>query len=332
MVRRVWETAVSPSTFVVLSILWCLDLAVGSLVAYRADPRFWIRMDAYPFNLWLRQVAPLEWPRSLWVYILVVLTYLVVASLVLCTVNWFFRKRRRLRGMGEVLVHLGFLFVFAGFVLGSGFGSRVQGLRVAEGEEAPVGQGLALRVERVDVVRGPGGRAWDAVSRVTLVQHGQVVARGTVRTNHPLIHGATVVYPQGASARVAGVVLATTRGTVRLRPGAGAPVGADGVLRIRALLDPGERWGPYIGPGAVVELRGADEAVRGSVFLSPGTRGVVNLAGLRVRLLDLEVVPGGVYNVHRDPGVWLVLVGACVLTLGTFWALAGYLVRRPASA
>ncbi len=330
MLRRVWEIAVSPSTFVVLSILWCLDLAVGSLVAYRADPRFWIRMDAYPFNLWLREVAPLEWPRSLWVYILVVLTYLVVASLVLCTVNWFFRKRRRLRGMGEVLVHLGFLFVFAGFVLGSGFGSRVQGVRVTEGGEAPVGRGLSLRVERVEVVRGPGGHAWDTVSRVALVREGRVVARGTVRTNHPLIHGTTVVYPQGASARVAGAVLATTRGTVRLRPGADAPVGTEGVLRIRALLDPGERWGPYIGPGAVVELAAPDGRTRGSAFFSPGTRGVVNLGGLRVRLLELELAPGGIYNVHRDPGVWLVLAGACVLTLGTFWAVAGYLVRRPA--
>ena len=38
--------------------------------------------------------------------------------------------------MGEVLLHLGFLLVFSGFVLGSGFGDRTQGIQVVEGETA----------------------------------------------------------------------------------------------------------------------------------------------------------------------------------------------------
>ncbi len=330
LLQRLWNAAVSPATFVWLSILWCLDLAVGSIVAYRADPAFWVKMDAYPFNVWLREVAPRTLPQSLWVYILVVLTYLVVASLVLCTLNWFFRRRKRLRGMAEVLVHLGFLLIFTGFVLGSGFGSRVQGIRVAEGSAVPVGDtGLALRVDRVETVRGPAGRAWDTVSRVALLREGEPVAAGTVRTNHPLIWGSTVVYPQGASSRVIGATVATTEGTRRLRPGRDAALVAGKMLRLRAVLDPGVRRGPYIGPGAVVEVLGPGGETLGAAFLSPGMQGLVDLGGVRVRLLDLEVVPGGVYNVHHDPGVRFVLPGALVLTLGTFWALAVYLWRRP---
>jgi len=322
-----WRLAISPVTFVVLSVLWCLDLAVGSILAYRADPQFWMKMDAYPFNVWLREVAPGAFPQSLWVYVLVSLTYLVVLSLVLCTANWFFRRRKRLRGMGEVLVHLGFLLIFSGFVLGSGFGSRVQGLAVAVGGEAAVGDtGLTLRVENVDLVRGPGGRVWDTVSAVTVLRGAEVLAAGTTRTNHPLIWGTTVVYPQGAQSQVLGARVATSEGVVELGLDRPAELSGGRRLLIRGVLNPGERGGPYFGPGALVACLGPDGRPLGSAFLSPGMGSPVDLGGgLRARLVDLEIVPTGVYNVHRDPGVMLVLVGTVLLTLGTFWALGGYL-------
>ena len=39
----------------------------------------------------------------------------------------------------------------------------------------------------------------------------------------------------------------------------------------------------------------------------------------------------GVYRVHYDPGVWLVIVGTIILGLGTVWALLVYfgLIRDP---
>ena len=60
-----WRLSVHPVTFVVLSVLWCVDLAAGSIAAYYNDPQFWQKMDAYPFNLWLKQVAPGTFPVSL---------------------------------------------------------------------------------------------------------------------------------------------------------------------------------------------------------------------------------------------------------------------------
>jgi hypothetical protein len=47
---KLWAVFVHPVTFVVLSILWCIDLAGGSIAAYFNDPQFWQKMDAYPFN------------------------------------------------------------------------------------------------------------------------------------------------------------------------------------------------------------------------------------------------------------------------------------------
>ncbi|NOY44319.1 MAG: cytochrome c biogenesis protein ResB [Deltaproteobacteria bacterium] len=324
--RAVWDLAVAPGTFVGLSVLWCLDLAVGSILAYRADPRFWMKMDAVPFNVWLRDAAPAQWPGSWWVYGLVGLTYLVVASLLLCTLNWFWRRRRGWRGAAEVLVHLGFLLIFAGFVLGSGFGARAQGLRVAVGGEAEVPDtGYRLRVEAVNPVAGPDGRPWDVQTRVSLWQDGQKVAEGDVRTNRPLIAGTTVVYPQGVQTVVRSARIATTRGSVEVDVGAEAEVAQGLRVAVLGALSPGQRWGPYFGPGVLVEVRGGQEG--GSrVFLAPGM-GPVRAGGLGLRLVDLDLEPNGVYNVHQDPGVWFVMVGAALLTLGTLWAAAVYFAR-----
>jgi cytochrome c biogenesis factor len=288
-----------------------------------------MKMDAYPFNVWLQEVAPRTFPHSLWVYGLVGLSYLVVLTLVLCTANWFFRRRQRLRGMGEVLVHLGFLLIFAGFVLGSGFGTRVQGVAVPVGGEAAVGDtGLTLRVDNVDFVRGPAGRVWDTVSEVAVLRGGQTLASGTTRTNHPLIWGSTVVYPQGAQSLVRGATVATSEGVVQVGIGQDTALTGGGRLSIRGVLNPGDRRGPYFGPGVLLAQLGSHGQVLGSAYLSPGMGSPVDLGGVRARLVDLDVVPNGVYNVHHDPGVILVLIGAVTLTAGTFWSLTGYLRGR----
>ncbi|TLN10469.1 cytochrome c biogenesis protein ResB, partial [bacterium] len=194
-----WELFVSPTAFVVLSILWCLDLAIGSLLAYEKNPRFWMQMDSVPFNYWLKVIAPQEYPTSIWVYILVALTYLMVASLLFCTLNWFLKKRRRYRGMGEVLVHFGFLLVFAGYVLGSGWGARVQDLSLAPGGQREIESlGLRLKVESTEIKTDQMGNDLDTVSKVILTDlAGNEIKAGTISINHPLIAGSTVVYPNG---------------------------------------------------------------------------------------------------------------------------------------
>ncbi len=242
LARGAWRIAVNPATFVVICLLWCLDLALGSLLAYER-PDVFGSMDAYPFALWLRQVGRRALPQSAWVYWLAALTWAMTASLALCTVNWFWRRRRSLRGLGEVLVHLGFLLVFTGFVVEAVVGTRVHGVVLAEGGAAPIpALGITLRLERIELVTSPAGEVLDTVSALAVGRGGAWV-RGTSRLNHPLIDGATVVYPRGTQ--------------------------------------------EYPGP-------------RGRVLV-------------------------GRYDVHRDPGVRLVLAGAVALFVGTLWAFGSYL-------
>jgi hypothetical protein len=49
-------------------------------------------------------------------------------------------------------------------------------------------------------------------------------------------------------------------------------------------------------------------------------------------LVRLAGEPVGLYDVHHDPGVWLVIIGTVVLGMGTLWSLAGYLGLLPSPA
>ena len=326
---RLWAISVHPVTFVVLSILWCVDLAGGSIAAYFNDPQFWQKMDSYPFNLWLKQVAPRTFPVSLWVYILVVLSYLMILSLLLCTVNWFVKRRKHLKGFGEVLVHLGFLLIFAGFVGGSALGYRSTVL-LEEGKTVPVkGMGISVKLESFNVVQSPQGRPMDTLSDMAVFEDGRKVAEGRVRTNHPIIEGSTVIYPPDDYEHgVTGGVLGTsTSGVVIVRTGQESPLRDGRTLSVGGVLQEGQRRGNAVGPGILVHIRDRGGRVAGSAFLSsvPGMQSAALLDDIQVTLGQLLDSSRGVYRVHYDPGVWLVFMGSVILALGTVWALAGFL-------
>ena len=218
----------------------------------------------------------------------------------------------------------------AGFVLGNGWGERISGIDVIQGQAVPVGDtGLSLRLDAVESVAGPGGHAWDTTSRIALLRGTEQVAADEVRINHPLIWGSIVVYPMGSQTGVFGADLITSEGAVQLEPGRDVTLTGGRSLTVRGVLDPGQRGGPYFGPGMLVALLDAERRVLGSAFLSPARREAIDLGGRTVSLAQLKMAPNGRFNVHDDPGLWLVLIGAVILALGTLWALAGYLgIRR----
>jgi hypothetical protein len=306
-----------------------LDLAGGSIAAYFNDPQFWQKMDAYPFNLWLKQVAPRTFPVSLWLYILVVLSYLMILSLLLCTINWFLKRRKHLKGFGEVLVHLGFLLIFAGFVGGSALGYR-SSVVLEEGQILPVkGMGVSVKLQGFDVVQSPQGRPLDTISDIAVFVDDRKVAEGKVRTNHPLIKGSTVIYPPDDYEHgVTGGVLGTsTSGAVTVRTSRDAPLRDGRFLSIGGVLQEGQRRGSAVGPGILLLIRDRGGRTAGSAYLSnaPGMQRTALLGGVRITLGQLLDSSRGVFRVHYDPGVWLVVLGSVILALGTVWALAGFL-------
>ena len=323
-----WNMAVHPVSFVVLAILWCLDLGVGSVMAYFRDPGFWREMDTYPFNAWLGKVAPEIFPDSLWIYILVALSWLMVVSLLLCTVNWFIRRKKQLRGLAEFMVHLGFLLIFAGFVVGSAFGVRSEVI-LQEGKAVRVPEmDVSLMLRQFDVVGPPERAAVDTRSSLVLFPEEGDPLFGTARANHPMIRGSMVVYPPEnyGLAVTGGVVGTSNSGAMRLSPGEENTLADGRSLVLGGVLPAGQERGGVVGPGILVLMKGEEGKTIGSAFLSaaPGMRGAAVIGGVGISLGELTRTPRGLYRVHKDPGIRMVIVGTIILALGTIWALAVY--------
>jgi ResB-like family protein len=328
IIGSLWRLSISPVTFVVLAILWCLDLGTGSLLAY-SRPDLFGTLDSMPFTAWLRQEGPKALPHALWVHGLVILSWLMVISLLFCTANWFLFRRKRLKGLGEVLVHLGFLLVFAGYVIGAAFGARTLGVRlpISGGTVRVAEQDLQLTLREVRPLTGPYGEAAGTVSALTLTTPGGTSSDAGVRINHPLMAGATVVYPRGVSQEVQGARLQVGNATTELRSGRAQPLASGQTLELTAILQQDETRGDAQGPGIAVTIKDPAGRTAGTAYLSTNQempREAV-IGGQRLALAELLGPFTANYDIHRDPGVRLVLVGALLICLGTLWALWGYL-------
>jgi len=329
-VELIWRTAINPSTFVVLSLLWCLDLGGGSVVAYLMDPDFSAKMDGYPFRAWLTGVAPELFPGSLWVYVLVILTCLMVASLLLCSINWLWRRRKRLRFLGEFLVHLGFLMIFSGFVIGAVWGERQQGVQVRLGGEQSVPSlGITLRLHDLQVQYGRDQSPLDTISNLSLQQGENTAGPTEVRLNHPLLHRDLVVYPRGSFEKITAIILSTPEnGQINLEQGGRIKVGGSNLI-VERLLQQDERFGRIVGPAALVRVTG-QQPVSHLIFRYGANGHRANINGGPVLLKGFATTTWGNYDIHYDPGVRIVVWGAWLLALGIIWALAGYLRQKTA--
>jgi hypothetical protein len=193
---------------------------------------------------------------------------------------------------------------------------------------------MALRLDDMRVVTNDAGRPLDTVSTVAVLQGETELATGEVRIKHPLIWGSTVVYPRDRAGRPDGAVLRLGTGrTVRVIPGEEADLGKGRKITLQALLGEGERRGSLTGPGVLLVLRDSRGRHGGSAFLGnhPGVRQRAVLDGMALQFIGFTSEEVAVFDVHRDPGIWLAIVGAVILACGTLWALAGYLGMIPAA-
>jgi cytochrome c biogenesis protein len=106
--------------------------------------------------------------------------------------------RNRLAALATLVTHVGVLLLLVGTILSSGFGWR-EGLTVKPGGTARLRNSsqLAVRNEAFDITRYPDGRAAAYQARVTILEGGRTVMRGTVAVNQPLRYGDVGFYLRG---------------------------------------------------------------------------------------------------------------------------------------
>jgi cytochrome c biogenesis protein len=106
--------------------------------------------------------------------------------------------RNRLATLATLVTHLAVLLLLLGTILSNSFGWR-EGLTIEPDGTARLRNSsqLAVRNEAFDITRYPDGRAAAYQARVTILEGGQAVMRGSVGVNQPLRYGDVAFYLRG---------------------------------------------------------------------------------------------------------------------------------------
>ena len=192
-----WRLLTSLKTCVWLALLLCLSGAAGSL-AMGWFPELFADMDEQRFAGWFARKGILEPAATLWLYGLLAATGLLALNAACCAVDrllQIFRGEVTLRRLLPHAMHLAFLGVVLAHLASALYGDRISGMMVLQDGVAPIGDtGWALRLDRLDAAFGPQWPPQAANATVTVYRDRTAVARGVVRTNHPLFHGGYGIY------------------------------------------------------------------------------------------------------------------------------------------
>ena len=224
--------------------------------------------------------------------------------------------------------HISLVLILAGAIVGSTFGYRNSQFVIAEGDTlatgAVAGQTIKL-LDFSDTYYATTGAPQDYASSVVLYQDGVETERHTIRVNDPLHVGDTTFYQ--AFFGQAAVMTVTDKAGAAVFTGRGVPLAwqtTDGSRPIGSFTIPTTGvvgWvigtngtnDTSIQPGQVrVELYDATGAQLAAGIVEQGKATPV---GDYTVTFDRESQFAGL-NVARDPGVWLVWLGAFLLVAG----------------
>jgi len=340
ILTRTWRLLCSLKLAIVLASAATLLTMGGSLVMHY-NPRVFGNMDTMVLADWLRSFGATNLRLAWWVYLAGVLVLLLGLNTLCCFIDWARNLRNRWRKSGEYLIHLGFVLIVAAYFWGSWAGMRSDGVRIFVGEvrEIEAMPGHYLRLEAFEPLFGQGGRPVDMLSSVALLQGDQVVKRGVVKTNTPLLWEGLVVVPasfgripagfnffvagRGATALTVGTHLELAGGT-RLRVTnffADAVRRADGQVAFR-----GDALG---NPAIELELlQPGREPWRGWYFLRGEIPFPLVQAGLRLWPTEPAYEVYSVLTINRDPGAPLAFAGALLMLAGVLLAAGSFYYKR----
>lgn len=344
--KTIWRFFASIKLTIVLAAVICVVAGVGSILAV-SNQEFYRYLDQVILLPWLVDKGATYLKLTGWIFALIALTAVFAVNTVVCTIDRLYaivKTRMPARAFFPQIVHIGFLIAVLGHLAGTVSGYKTSGNILYKDIPAsvPHEQGLAMRLDDVEVQTRPDtlGDLAFVRTRVTLLSGGEAVKTYDIGINNPLIYKGIAFYHVDTGKAPAGLVLDDGRGKHEVAFAGVPKTKGKGVYKLgtvypdfaidasgRASTLSQEFNNPYI------EVKGNGK----KAYLFVGRLGSsITLGKKTVRLVDYIYVPYVVLNIHKDPGIWLIIIGSFVLTVGMLLLLflrgerAELITRRPA--
>lgn len=342
--KLLWNLFSSTTLTLVLAILICIDAVWGSLLTVN-NPAFYQALDSAILLPALIEMGSANISYTLWIYILIILIALFAVNTFVCTVDRLYSIMRSGSPWQSILphiVHIGFLIALIGHLLGSSYGFKSPENFIMKGDSVPVPMtdGLSVRLDDVDVETSPDTREITGLkSFVTLFDEGREVLSGDIEINGPLIYKGIAFYHMSHGQMPMGLILRID-GTIKKLPFDSAFTASKGKgFKLGTIFpdfardssgNPYSRSGEFRNPYQEIISTGG---VRGYLNISrPGE--VVNIEGVEMKLEDYMLKEYAVLGINKDPGIWFIIAGSSILTIGIilifiFRGARAELVRKP---
>jgi len=340
MLAKLWKICCSLKLAIYLASAVTILLMGGSLLI-PGHGQIFGQMDRMTTGDWLQQIAAENLDKTWWFYLAGLLTVLFGINTLCCFIDWLLQIASRWRKTGEYLLHLGVVLVLIAYLWGSSAGWRHDGMQFRIGQKTalPNWPGHSLRLDSFQPIMTQAGPPRDMISEVSVYNGDQLLTRGKVQINNPLLHKGIVITPVTFGQRPIGFqAMLPALQNIRLEAGQIIDLGPKGKLEVLRFLadvqktDRGELFyrSDRLGNPAF-ELRlisPTGDRWQGWYFARQGLPQKLRNRGLQVRLLQPLYDSYSTLTVNYDPGARLAAIGSGLMTLGVFLALFSFYRKR----
>jgi len=325
--KRIWNFFSSIWLTIVLAALICADAGWGSVIAVK-QPEAFRALDQV-----VLMPALLASPNVrlfLWIYILIFLIFLFAINTFVCTADRVYaivKQKSPWQAFFPHIVHIGFLIALLGHLAGSVAGFKSSGNILFTGESTPVPhtKGLSVRLDKFDMKETAQGEIESLKTRVTLLENGSTVKSGDIEVNSPLIYNGVAFYHLDQGVSPTGLILDVAGEKAAVRFYSSAKLSGGGSIALGAIypdfaLDdagrPQSRSNEYRNPYIEVIYKDAGKAEK-RAFLNAAQQGnSVKLGAKTVTIGNFALSQYVVLKIIKDPGIWLIIAGSVILTVG----------------
>ncbi len=323
--RLLWKILSSTELTIILAVLICINAAYGSILTVKyAD--FYRSFDQLILFPALLDIGTEYLHLTFWIYLLIALVALFTLNTVVCTTDRLYQiltTKAPWRLIIPHIVHIGFLIAVLGHLASSVSGFKSPYNLLSEGEVVPVPytEELSIRLDGVEAAYTDTGDMDALKTTVTLFKGGSEELTSTISINDPLIYNGIAFYHLKHGRTPSGLVLGV-EGEILNAPFGGSFTLEEGAKYIMGDLYPDfavdsngrayTRSERYNDPRQEIISPSGERA-----YLEVNTPGkTVRIDGKTVRLINYSFGDYAILMISKDTGIWLIILGSSVLTLG----------------